>query len=342
MSLTVGSLFSGIGGLDLGLEWAGMRVVWQVENDPFCISDLERHWPDVERHRDIRQLDPADLLAVDLICGGFPCQPISVAGRQKFGADDRWLWPEMRRVCEVVRPRWVLVENVRGLLSADSGRLFGGVVRDLAALGYFVEWDCVPASAVGAPHIRDRVFVIGRRDAVADSNRHDEPQVSAGDGALNRQRPQERRGQSSPPGLEQAVELASGVIPKELDGMTPGTLPTHVKRYWPTPNSADSHRGADDRDRPGSGGPNLLHAVRQWPTPTSRDWKDGKRSTAMKVPESCLLGRAVHYRTIESQEGSGSLNPTWVEWLMGFPLGWTDSSHSETPSCHPSQRSLES
>jgi len=223
--LTVGSLFSGIGGLDLGLEWAGMRVVWQVENDPYCRGTLQRLFPDARiwgdietfppdadgrgltgepqpdswtprsqlkasRWRDALRLDsdeplrdpyleslraaefrrgqaahqPCVGVAVDLICGGFPCQPVSFAGRQKFDADDRWLWPEMRRVCEVVRPRWVLVENVRGLLSADAGRLFGGVVRDLAALGYFVEWDCIPAAAVGAPHIRDRVFIVGRRD----------------------------------------------------------------------------------------------------------------------------------------------------------------------------------
>jgi len=157
--LTVGSLFSGIGGLELGLERAGMEVCWQVENDPYCIKVLEKHWPHVRRHTDIETFEGCD---ADLICGGFPCQPVSVAGKQGGDADDRWLWPQMRRVCSVVRPRWVLVENVPGLLSASAGRLFGGVVRDLATLRYAVEWDCISAANVGANHIRDRVFIIGR------------------------------------------------------------------------------------------------------------------------------------------------------------------------------------
>ena len=200
--LTVGSLFAGIGGLELGLERAGMEVRWQVENDPYCIRVLEKHWPHVRRHTDIETFLPADAhhagkpdvpihdetrngmqesratagarawWAVDLICGGFPCQPVSVAGTQGGDADGRWLWPEMRRVCEVVRPRWVLVENVPGLLSASTGRLFGGVVRDLAALGYVVEWDCISAANVGANHIRDRVFIVARL-ANTDTSRRD-------------------------------------------------------------------------------------------------------------------------------------------------------------------------
>ena len=161
--LTVGSLFSGIGGLELGLERAGMVVKWQVENDPYCVRVLEKHWPNVRRHDDISTFltwTGTSSWDVDLICGGFPCQPVSVAGKQQGDADARWLWPEMRRVCEVVRPRWVLAENVPGLLSASSGRLFGEVVRDLAALGCVVEWFCLSAANVGANHIRDRVWIL--------------------------------------------------------------------------------------------------------------------------------------------------------------------------------------
>lgn len=162
--LTVGSLFSGIGGLELGLERAGMQVRWQVENDPYCIKVLEKHWPDVRRHDDITTFltwTGTSTWDVDLVCGGFPCQPVSTAGKRQGDADERWLWDEMRRVCEVVRPRWVLAENVPGLLSASTGRLFGAVVRDLAALGYVVEWFCLSAANVGANHIRDRVFIVG-------------------------------------------------------------------------------------------------------------------------------------------------------------------------------------
>lgn len=106
---------------------------------------------------------------VDLICGGFPCQPVSHAGRRLGAADERWFWPEFLRIIREVRPRWALAENVPGLLSIDAGRLFGGMLRDLAENGYDAEWDCIPAAALGAPHIRDRVFVVAH--AVSDEQK---------------------------------------------------------------------------------------------------------------------------------------------------------------------------
>ncbi len=164
-----GSLFAGIGGFDLGFERAGMECAWQVENDEFCRAVLEKHWPKIPKFADIHcfpgeSLPQSYVTDVDLICGGFPCQPASHAGRQKGMDDDRWLWPEMRRVCEALRPRWVVAENPRGILSADAGRLMGTVVRDLADLGYSVEWDCIPAAFVGADHLRERIFIVGYAD----------------------------------------------------------------------------------------------------------------------------------------------------------------------------------
>ncbi len=160
MTLTIGSLFSGIGGLDLGLERAGMEVKWQVENDEYCQRVLAKHWPNVKRYGDVRDCGSDNLEHVDLICGGFPCQPVSCAGQRKGTDDERWLWPEFARIIRELRPRWVLAENVPGLLSIDAGRIFGTVLRDLAACGYDAEWDCIPAAAVGAPHRRDRVFIL--------------------------------------------------------------------------------------------------------------------------------------------------------------------------------------
>jgi DNA (cytosine-5)-methyltransferase 1 len=163
MTLTVGSLFSGIGGLDLGLERAGMEVRWQVEIDPWCQRVLAKHWPKVPRYDDIKAIDWTEVEPVDLICGGFPCQPVSLAGKRLAQADERWLWPEFERCLRVLRPRWALMENVPGLLSAAMGDVLG----DLAALGYDAEWDCIPAAAVGAPHLRYRVLIVahttGRR-----------------------------------------------------------------------------------------------------------------------------------------------------------------------------------
>jgi DNA (cytosine-5)-methyltransferase 1 len=171
--MRVGSLFSGIGGIDLGLERAGMEVVWQCEIDSYCRKVLAKHWPDVHCYEDVRTLDDTTP-KVDIICGGFPCQPVSHAGRRKGMQDDRWLWPEFVRVIRAVRPRWVLAENVPGLLSIETGRLFGGVLRDLAESGYDAEWDCIPAAALGAPHIRERVFLIAHTDSDRDAARQQE------------------------------------------------------------------------------------------------------------------------------------------------------------------------
>jgi DNA (cytosine-5)-methyltransferase 1 len=154
------SLFSGVGGLDLGLERAGMTCVAQVEIDPFCRRVLAKHWPEVPRHDDVRTCvewwmgEPRS--AVDVVCGGFPCQPVSVAGRRLAQADERWLWPAAWAVIRDLRPAYAILENVPGLL----GRGMGDVLGDLAEIGYDAEWDCVPAAAVGAPHRRDRIFVV--------------------------------------------------------------------------------------------------------------------------------------------------------------------------------------
>ncbi len=125
------SLFSGIGGIDLGLERAGMTCVGQVENDPWCNQILEKHWPTIPRWQDIHDLDPKELPDHDLIAGGFPCQPVSLAGARLAQDDPRWLWPEFVRIVRVVRPRYVVVENVPGLASAGMGDVLG----DLASFG---------------------------------------------------------------------------------------------------------------------------------------------------------------------------------------------------------------
>ena len=161
--MNVLSLFAGIGGLDLGLERAGMQVVGQVELDPFCRRVLPAHWPEVPRHDEIRTTprwwwaDPTRP-PVHVVAGGFPCQPVSQAGTKQAQADPRWLWPAMARTVAAVRPEWVIAENVPGLLRHG----FGDVLRDLATLGFDAEWDCVSAAAVGAPHLRDRVFLVAR------------------------------------------------------------------------------------------------------------------------------------------------------------------------------------
>jgi DNA (cytosine-5)-methyltransferase 1 len=162
--VTVGSLFAGIGGLDLGLERAGMEVRWQVERDSWCQQVLAKHWPDVRRYGDIALVTGHELEPVDVLCGGFPCQPVSVAGQQKGTDDDRWLWPSFRRLVGVVRPRYVLVENVPGLFTVNRGHAFGEILADLAQLGYDCEWTVLSAADVGAPHLRKRVWIVADAD----------------------------------------------------------------------------------------------------------------------------------------------------------------------------------
>jgi DNA (cytosine-5)-methyltransferase 1 len=156
-TLTFISLFAGIGGLDLGLERAGMQCVAQVEINDYANKVLSKHWPDVPRFRDVREVGSRNLPAADLICGGFPCQDISYAGRGAGLAGERsGLWYEYARIVSELRPRYVLVENVAALLT----RGLSDVLGTLASLGYDAEWHCIPAAYVGAPHRRDRVFII--------------------------------------------------------------------------------------------------------------------------------------------------------------------------------------
>lgn len=162
--MTFGSLFAGIGGFDLGFERAGLVPKWQVEIDPFCRAVLAKHWPDVRRYEDVRTVGAHNLERVDVLCGGFPCQDISVAGRGAGIEGARsGLWAEFDRLIGELRPGFVVVENVSALLARGLGRVLG----DLAARGYDAEWDCLPASAFGAPHQRDRIWII----ADASTNR---------------------------------------------------------------------------------------------------------------------------------------------------------------------------
>lgn len=164
--LTVGSCFSGIGGLELGLEWTGgFKTKWQIELDPYASKVLAKHWPHVQRFQDITAV--ANPPRVDVICGGFPCQDVSLAGaRAGLEGKRSTLWGEMfRLVCEA-RPRWVLAENVPGLLSSDGGRFFGNILRDLASGGYDVAWGVLSAAGVGAPHLRRRIFIVAHSPVI--------------------------------------------------------------------------------------------------------------------------------------------------------------------------------
>lgn len=154
-------LFAGIGGFSLAAHWMGWKTVQFVEKEPFCQKVLNKNFPGVPIHDDIFTFSGEPFRGrIDIITGGFPCQPFSAAGKRKGRADERHLFPEMLRVISEVRPRWVVAENVRGLLSIESGQVFSEVITSLEGEGYEVITFCVPASAVEAPHRRDRLWIV--------------------------------------------------------------------------------------------------------------------------------------------------------------------------------------
>lgn len=156
---TFGSMFAGIGGIDLGFERCGMECRWQVEIDPYATKVLEKHWPSVNRWGDVKTFPPDDdeKWKVDVITGGFPCQDISVSGKGVgLNGERSGLFFEIIRVARQLRPRAIVLENVSALLVRGMGSVLG----ELAEIGFDAEWHCIPAAGVGAPHRRDRVFII--------------------------------------------------------------------------------------------------------------------------------------------------------------------------------------
>ena len=210
------SLFSGIGGLDLAAEWAGFQTVGQCEWADYPIKVLERHWPDVPRWRDIRTLtkesfyERTGLRTADVISGGFPCQPFSVAGRCRGCEDDRYLWPEMLRVIKELRPTWVVGENVAGIVSMALDT----VLFDLESIDYTTQAFIIPACAVDAPHRRDRCAIV----AYSDSKQWQEFQPATITSAVSR-----------PGDAENVGHSLCGRCPRVHRGRQP---PQSADRYW--------------------------------------------------------------------------------------------------------------
>jgi DNA (cytosine-5)-methyltransferase 1 len=248
------SLFSGIGGLDLAAEAAGIKTTAFCEIEQYAVKVLERRWPGVPIIDDVRKIKGCDW-AVDVIHGGFPCQDLSQAGKQAGLEGERsGLWFEMLRVISEIRPAFVVAENVRGAVNLALDTVQAGMEDE----GYEVRTLLLPAAAFGAPHKRERMFVIGIRKDVVDS-------ISGGRGA------------------KRLARMGAEMVERR--------------------NAADVSSATEDS---GAG---------LWPTPSANEDACGTPNGKMQK----MLGNNPEVR----KEG-GSLNPAWVEILMGFPLGWTD------------------
>jgi len=239
------SLFSGIGGLDLGLERAGMECVAQVEIDDFCQKVLAKHWPDVPKFKDVR--DVKNLPAADLICGGFPCQPHSYAGKRKGKTDDRNLWPEYLRIIREGKYRFVIGENVPGLITT----MLDEILSDLEGIGYTCQTLVIPACAFNAPHRRNRVFVVahangsgyvhGQTEIEPTERRIDalSKLISSGEDVADTK----RVGQSG-----QGESINSGGTEESKDWKTIRTLNGSIGQIWQSePNVGRVANGVPDR-----------------------------------------------------------------------------------------------
>jgi len=296
---TFGSLFAGIGGIDLGLERAGWTCRFQVEWDAFCQRVLAAHWPDVPRYGDITTVDWSGVERVDLLAGGFPCQPVSGAGKKQAQADARWLWPEFARAIRALRPRLVLVENVPNLLAVNGGSAFGDVLGDMAACGYDAEWDCIPAAAVGALHDRDRVFIVAypiSERVRAWGHRQDGGPQGAAEGA-----PSERQWLRPNPGDGRALaEADSDGQPRarlhQRSGR-PGETPPDPHRNGSPMADADGGRREPGRECPSIGGlPEFEPSRGPRDEGTPPDAERGGRNGRTPDAEWGPLGRAVAFQ----------------------------------------------
>jgi len=228
-----GSLFSGIGGFDLAAEWMGWENIFHCEWNPFGQKVLKYYWPNAISYNDITKTDfTIHRGQIDILTGGFPCQPYSSAGKRLGKEDERHLWPEMLRAIREIQPRWIVGENVLGLVNWNGGMVFEEVQADLEAEGYEVQPYVLPAAAVGAPHRRDRVWFVAY--AISSGKRANEFRcIRSKNGEIEGERTQAIHNAFRPDGIEgittntKCIRLEHGTDTGKVSGKE-----TNAKREW--------------------------------------------------------------------------------------------------------------
>lgn len=359
VGMKIGSLFSGAGGLDMAVEAVfGGRTVWHCEVDPAASKVLAHRRPDVLNLGDITEVNwnalrfhiddlPGVSFKVDILCGGWPCQPWSVAGKKKGTDDERALWPYVTRAVRALRPRWVVLENVPNVIVLGE---LARAVGDLAACGYDAQWICLRASDVGACHGRERVFIlahpmgqrwdegwpelagfVGRPDVAVGCSSDVEllPTPTTADGGGGHlTRSGARSSELLLPGVARAYSTGALLpTPTTQDGANcagpsqfqRNSLPLNVvATLLPTPAAADGDRGPDyaRASREGSGGDDLVTLV----TKAERGGQWGKYEAAIRNWEGVF--RPAPSPAEPNSKGNPRLSPAFSEWMMGWPAGW--------------------
>jgi DNA (cytosine-5)-methyltransferase 1 len=389
--LKILDLFSGLGGFSLGLERTGkFKTVAFCEIDKYCTLLLQKHWKGVKIYEDVRkinkeQFDTDGIEYPDIITGGFPCQPFSVAGKQKGTGDDRHLWPEMFRIIKTFKPKFVIGENVKGLINIQDGVVFETVCTDLESEGYEVQAFNIPAAGVGAPHRRERIWILATNvaNSISDNERE---QVTRGDEEEKRIQEEYRqdnsttrqssrtsairngdrgyedmanteseRTRSNNEGVRQGISginRGQGTIGTKKDMANSNTRfsnGTNEEIFSRGQTSNISSTGGGDKNvensrctlqqgtvfqermkmklekgMPISLNDQVAHPNMMWPTPRANKVipmiTDKNREKLANRNKSNLEEEVAGH----CGQATGSLNPTWVEWLMGYPAGYTD------------------
>ncbi len=333
LPMRIGSLFSGYGGLDLAVAaHYGATVAWHVEFDKHPSAILAHHYPDIPNYGDVSAVDWSQVEPVDIITGGYPCQPFSHAGQRRGINDERHLWPYVADAIRVLRPRLCVFENVPGHLTLG----FDTVLADLAGVGFDAEWGVVSAAEAGAPHRRQRLFIVATdatreridRAGGAGTRRWDEPTDGGTDPDLT----------LLPTPTAQAAKHAAPTD-YETRPQDDSNLWVVAARLLPTPKASDGPNGGPGM-RNGRGVADALPGVvgQLLPTPTSRDHKGrNQRDDATCLPGAVVdfgpyaaaiarweqvLGRPAPPPTEPGTNGRPKLSAHFVEWLMGLPDGW--------------------
>ena len=295
--MRVGSLFSGIGGLEYGLERSGLATSseWMIEMDDFCCSILEKNFPNALVINDkVENINPSDLPKIDILTAGFPCQPVSTAGSRKGVMDERWLWDEVWRFIDVLRPQYFILENVPGLFTANKGKAFERVIKDIAkSRSYRFEWQIISARSVGAAHLRKRFFGVG---ILANTEHNGSPTTENRQGPGERiiswrqgeevQEKDVRKSEGESKDMEYTISESDTEANKQLR-----TISTSREKELNIGNGVRREKSRDDRQeaelwmgRQTNGFPRWMarlgmtnvwqHQLENYPTAATRDWKD--------------------------------------------------------------------